>query len=84
MKVAGRQLRPVDTPPKWAYLVSSILVVMSGVLGVTLVFVLLIMFPAGTDIRIPLLFIILPLSILIPVTTLTMALWLTKRRDYPA
>ncbi|MGY5876742.1 MAG: hypothetical protein RTU30_13420 [Candidatus Thorarchaeota archaeon] len=60
---------------------SGILIVMSGLLAVTIVFVLLEMLPRGMDIQIPLFFIILPLSILSPLIMLTMAILLTKKRE---
>ncbi len=71
----------MSRPPKWAYIISGILIVMSILLGVTVVFVLLEMLPRGMDIQMPLLFIILPLSILIPLIMLTMAILLTRKRE---
>ncbi|MGY5871130.1 MAG: hypothetical protein RTV72_02695 [Candidatus Thorarchaeota archaeon] len=73
-------MNSIIRPPKWAYLISGILIAMTSLLGVTIVYVLLEMLPRGMDIQIPLLFIVLPLSILITLTTLTMAVLLTKKR----
>ncbi len=70
--------------PKWAYLMSGILIVMSSLLAVSIVFVafvLLGILPRETDIQMPLLFIALPLSILIPLIMLTMAILLTRRSE---
>ena len=72
----------MNRAPKWAYLISGILIAMSCLLGVTIVFVLLEMLPQGMDLQIPLLFIMLPLTILISLLTLTMAILLTKKREY--
>ncbi|MCW3987978.1 MAG: hypothetical protein NWE87_06645 [Candidatus Bathyarchaeota archaeon] len=69
------------SPPKWVYLIGGILIVMSSLLAMTTVFVLLEMLPRGMDIQMPLLFIILPLSILIPLTTFAMAILLTKKKE---
>ncbi|MFX0107856.1 MAG: hypothetical protein ACFE7R_06215 [Candidatus Hodarchaeota archaeon] len=73
-----------DRPPKWAYLVSLLLVVMTGLLGVAIVFVVftfLGVLPQELDIQMTLSFIILPLSILIFVTTIALAILLTKGRN---
>ncbi|MFX1416431.1 MAG: hypothetical protein ACFFC0_06440 [Promethearchaeota archaeon] len=73
-----------DGPPKWAYLVSVLLVVMSSVLAVAIVFVVFILLgilPQEMDIQMPIVFIILPLSILITLTTFTLAILLTKKRE---
>ncbi len=63
------------------YLVSGILIAMSSLLGATIVFVLLEMLPRGMDIQPPLLFIVLPLSILISLITLIISALLTKKRE---
>ena len=65
----------------WAYLWGGILIVMTGLLAGTIVFVLLEMLPQGMDIQMPLFFIILPLSILIPITMVAMAIVLTRKRE---
>ncbi|MHA2378360.1 MAG: hypothetical protein ACXADS_03725 [Candidatus Thorarchaeota archaeon] len=73
-----------DRPPKWAYLISVLLVVMSSLLAVTIVFVVFVLLgilPRETDIQMPLLLITLPLSMLIPLTALAMAVLLTKKRE---
>ena len=70
--------------PKWAYLTSGILIVMSSLLAVSIMFVsfaLLGILPREMDIQMPLLFIALPLSILIPLVTLAMAILLTKKEE---
>ncbi len=67
--------------PKWAYFMGGILIVMSCLLGGTIVFVLLEMLPQGMDIQVPLLFIILPMSILSPLIMVTMAILLTRKRE---
>ncbi len=54
---------------------------MTGLLAGTIVFVLLEMLPQGMDIQMPLFFIILPLSILIPITMVAMAIVLTRKRE---
>jgi len=76
----GKGMNPTKAP-KWAYLMGGILIVMSGLLAVIIVIVVLEMLPRGMDIQLPLLFIILPLSILIPLIVLTMAVLLTRKRE---
>jgi hypothetical protein len=75
------QLNSMSRPPKWAYFIAGILIMMSSLLGVTIIFVLLEMLPRGMDIQMPLFYIILPLSILIPLIVLTMAIALTRKRE---
>jgi hypothetical protein len=71
--------------PKWAYLASGILIVMSGILAfsiVSVVFALLgIPTPWEIDIQMLLLYVILPLSILIVLIMLTMAILLTRKKE---
>ncbi|MFW9883663.1 MAG: hypothetical protein ACFFEX_04670 [Candidatus Thorarchaeota archaeon] len=67
--------------PWWAYLWGGILIVMTALLAITIVYVLLEMIPQGIDIQMPLLFIILPLSIVIPLTMVAMAAVLTRKRE---
>jgi hypothetical protein len=71
--------------PKWAYLMSAILIVMSVILAfavVTAVFSLLGLHSLWEiDIQILLLYVIFPLSILIMLTVLTMAILLTRKRE---
>ncbi|MFW9861998.1 MAG: hypothetical protein ACFFET_06865 [Candidatus Thorarchaeota archaeon] len=67
--------------PWWAYLWGGILIVMTALLAITIVYVLLEMIPQGIDIQMPLLFIILPLSIVIPLTMVAMATVLTRKRE---
>ncbi|MHA2601796.1 MAG: hypothetical protein AM324_006670 [Candidatus Thorarchaeota archaeon SMTZ1-83] len=71
----------MSRPPKWAYLVGGSLIVMSCILAVTIVFVFLEMIPRGMDIQVPVFFIILPLSILIPLVMVAMAILLTRKRE---
>ena len=71
----------VSRAPWWAYLWGGILMVMTGLLAVTIVYVLLEMIPQGMDFQILLLFIILPLSIAIPLTMVTLAVVLTRKRE---
>ena len=71
----------MSRPPKWAYLVGGSLIVMSCILTVTIVFVFLEMIPRGMDIQVPVFFIILPLSILIPLVMVAMAILLTRKRE---
>jgi len=54
---------------------------MSCILAVTIVFVFLEMIPRGMDIQVPVFFIILPLSILIPLVMVAMAILLTRKRE---
>jgi hypothetical protein len=57
---------------------------MSSLLAVTIVFVVFVLLgilPRETDIQMPLLLITLPLSMLIPLTALAMAVLLTKKRE---
>ncbi|MFW9966640.1 MAG: hypothetical protein ACFFEA_05745 [Candidatus Thorarchaeota archaeon] len=63
---------------------SGSLIVMSSLLAVCIVFVafvLLGILPREMDIQMPLLFIALPLSIIIPLVTLVMAILLTKKGE---
>ncbi|MFX1439440.1 MAG: hypothetical protein ACFFFD_04265 [Promethearchaeota archaeon] len=71
----------VSRAPWWAYLWGGILIVMTGLLAVTIVYVLLEMIPQGMDLQMPLLFIIFPLSIAIPLTMVAMAVVLTRKRE---
>jgi hypothetical protein len=71
----------VSRAPWWAYLWGGILIVMTGLLAVTIVYVLLEMIPQGMDLQMPLFFIILPLSIAIPLAMVTMAVVLTRKRE---
>jgi peptidoglycan biosynthesis protein MviN/MurJ (putative lipid II flippase) len=66
-------------PSRWAYLAGGILIVMTCLLAVTTTFVVLEMLPRGIEYD-TLLSIMLPLSILIPLATVTMAILLTKKR----
>jgi hypothetical protein len=74
----GKESSAMSRPPKWAYLIGGILIVMSCILAVTIMFAFLEMIPRGMDIQMPLLFIILPLSIVIPLTMVAMAIVLVK------
>lgn len=67
--------------PWWAFLFGGILVVMTGLLAVTIVYVLLEMIPQGMDFQMLLLFIILPLSIVIPLAMVALAVVLTRKRE---
>jgi predicted branched-subunit amino acid permease len=67
--------------PWWAYLWGGVLIVMTGLLGGTIGYVLLYMIPEGMDVQIPLYFIVLPLSIVIPLTIAAMAIVLTRKRN---
>jgi hypothetical protein len=67
--------------PWWAYLWGGILIVMTGLLAVSIVYVLMEMIPRGMDVQMPLFFIILPLSIIIPLTVIAMAIVLTRKRE---
>jgi hypothetical protein len=69
--------------PWWAYLWGGVLIVMTGLLGGTTVYVLLYMIPEGMDVQIPLYFTVLPLSIVIPLTIAAMAIVLTRKRNWP-
>jgi len=71
--------------PRWAYLMSGILIVMSGILAISIVNVVFALLgipsPWEIDIQMLLLYIILPLSILIILIMLTMAILLTRKRE---
>ena len=54
---------------------------MTGLLAVTIVYVLLEMIPQGMDFQMLLLFIILPLSIVIPLAMVALAVVLTRKRE---
>ncbi len=65
---------------KWPYLVGGILIVMSCLLGAVISYVVYQTLFHGMDPRGPLLFIILPLSVLILVPSMTLAVVLTRRK----
>lgn len=71
--------------PKWGYLISGILIVMSVILGifiVNVVFSLLgILSFWEINIQIQLLYVILPLSVLSIVLMLTLAILLTRKKE---
>ena len=70
--------------PKWAYLMSGILIVMSGILGIFIVNVVfsLLGIPALWELafQMQLLYVIIPLSILSILIMLTMAILLTRKK----
>ena len=71
--------------PKWAYLMSGILIVMSGILGIFIVNVVfsLLGIPALWEvaIQIQLLYFIFPLCVLSILLMLTMAILLTRKKE---
>ncbi|NHI90634.1 MAG: hypothetical protein EAX87_14025 [Candidatus Thorarchaeota archaeon] len=71
--------------PKWAYLVSGILIVMSGILGIFVVNVVFSLLGIPTlweiAIQMQMLYIIFPLGVLSILLMLTMALLLTRKKD---
>ena len=71
--------------PKWAYLMSGILIVMSGILSIFIVNVVFSLLGIPTlweiAIQIQLLYIIFPLGGLSILLMLTMAILLTKKKD---
>ncbi len=71
----------MNRPPRWAYLVSGILIVMSILLAGTIMYVLLHMLPQGMDILVPLLFIILPLTASIVLIVPIFAFVLTRNKE---
>ena len=77
----GKGLSPMGRTPRWAFLIAGILIVMSCLLGATIVFVLLEMIPRGMDIQMPLLYIIVPLiafiALIVPIT----AFVLTRKKE---
>ncbi|NHJ13267.1 MAG: hypothetical protein EAX95_06290 [Candidatus Thorarchaeota archaeon] len=81
----GQQLNSMTEAPKWAYLMSGILIVIGVILAfaiVTVVFSLLGLHSLWEiDIQILLLYVILPLSILTILIILTMAILLTRKRE---
>jgi hypothetical protein len=71
--------------PKWAYLVSGILIVMSGILSIFIVNVVFSLLGIPTlweiAIQIQLLYFIFPLSVLSILLMLTMAILLTRKKE---
>jgi len=70
----------MNPTPKWANLIGGILIVMSCLLGATIVYVFLHMLPRGMDILVPLQFIILPLTAFIVLIVPILAFILTRNK----
>jgi hypothetical protein len=71
--------------PKWAYLMSGILIVMSGILGIFIVNIVFLILGMPTlweiAIQIQLLYFIFPLGVLSILIMLAMAILLTKKKE---
>ncbi|OLS22294.1 MAG: hypothetical protein ThorAB25_25770, partial [Candidatus Thorarchaeota archaeon AB_25] len=80
-KITEKKMNSMSQAPRWAYLAGGILIVIACLLGATIFYVGYETLFHGMDPRTPLLFIILPLSVLALLIMLTMAILLTRKRD---